>query len=101
MADVFLPFQPEPALDGGGSGQYFFFEIEQRSGQGRDEVGNHAYFLVVRGDLRARLAEVKADSPNQGNNAILKVCKAKKRPAGRFGPLKRGFRCDRPIRRGC
>ncbi|GGY69666.1 hypothetical protein GCM10007387_59550 [Pseudoduganella albidiflava] len=88
---MFLPFQPEPALDGGGGGQDFFFEIEQRSGQGRDEVGNHAYFLVVMGELRARLAMLKADSPNQGKDAILKVWKAKKRPAGRFWRQNRTF----------
>ena len=44
---VLLPLHAKPALNGRRRGQNLFFEVEQRSGQGRDEMGNHSYILKL------------------------------------------------------
>lgn len=50
---MFLPLEPEPALDGGRRIEDLLFQVEQGAFQGRDEMRNHAS-LISRWNIDCR-----------------------------------------------
>ncbi|MNT30703.1 hypothetical protein D3C72_1665110 [compost metagenome] len=73
---MLLPLHAKPALNGRRRGQNLFFEVEQRSGQGRDEMGNHSYILklcaVIEKHTDCRLY-YRVSTPNRGKSLVLKT----------------------------